>query len=163
MTTFRLRLSDADRERYQCKEWLDVDPSAVTSWEAVLMQRGFTRDGIRVAFDSPAVWMRSLLGEVVTDEQGAPVMDPVTGLDGEPTVVPRRRPDLGAELMLVWLALRHNGTDVPMAEVEYHISGMRWEVAADAVPEDEVVPGESEGKGDAGSPSESESHQTSPA
>jgi hypothetical protein len=153
---FRLRLSDADRERYGCKEWLDVDPFAITNREAAAIQRGFTADGLKVAFDNPALWLKALTGEVVTDENGAPVMDPITGLDGEPTVVPRRRPDFGAELILVWLALRHNGTDVPMSEVDYDMT-MRWEsIPQDGDAEEDAVPGESEGKDDAGSPSDSE-------
>jgi hypothetical protein len=160
---FKLRLADVDRERFGCAEQLDVDVFSVTAWEAALIQRGFTRDGIRVAFDSPTLWLRALTGEVVTGENGEPVMDPVVGLDGEPTVVPRRRPDLGAEMVMVWLALRHAGIDVPMAEVDYRIGGATWETVTEATAPEEEVPGESEGKDDADSPSERPSPQTSPA
>lgn len=145
----RLRLPDADRERYGCPEWLEADIVSVTVWEAALIQRGFTRDGIRVAFDTPGAWRKALMGEVVTDENDAP----------------RRRPDFGAEIMLVWLELRRAGVDVSMAEVEFGYDGLRWDLAPelDPEPDDEPVPGESEGKDDAGEPAEQPQFQTSPA
>jgi hypothetical protein len=152
---FRLRLADQDRERYGCDEWLELDPFAITNREAAAIQRGFTCDGMKVAFDNPATWLRALTGEVVTDDNGAPVMDPITGHDGEPTVVPRRRPDFGAELILVWLALRRSGINVPMSEVDYDMD-MRWESTVPQADEPDEIPGESEGKDDADSPSESE-------
>jgi hypothetical protein len=168
---FKLRLVDADRERYGCKEWLTIDLDDVTAWEYALIQDGYTKDGKRVKFDSPQVWMRALTGQVVTDAQGEPVTDPVLEngepvLDdeGRPKRVPRRSTNIFAEIFLVWLALRHNGTDVPMADAaSYRAAGVQWEVAGNDKPEDEPVPGESEGKDDAGLLSESENAPTSRA
>jgi hypothetical protein len=167
----RLRLSDVDRERYQCKEWLEFDFDEIEAWDVALIQRGFVRDGIRVAFDNPNLWSRALADQVIKDDNGNPVMDPVLDsvgapvLDenGEPLRVPQRKPDMGAVLILVWLALRYNGTDVPMDQVRVRLSGMHWDLVTGDEPEDEPVPGESEGKDDDDSPSSSGTDPTSPS
>lgn len=162
--SIRLRLSDADRERYGCDEWLGVVFGSVNAWEAALIQRGFTKDGIRVGFDSPGRWRQGLTGQVITGDDGEPILRKVETPEGMKEV-PQRRPDFGAELILVWMALRRAGIDVPMAEVDYDTDGLTWQSEDDtpAAAEDEPIPGESEGKDDAGSPSEQPSHQTSPA
>lgn len=158
-----LRLSDADRARYGCGEWLDVEYGSVTAWEAALIQRGFTRDGLHVGFDSPGIWRRALSGQVVTDESGQPLTRKIETDDGVKEVE-QRRPDFGAEVILVWLALRRAGSDVPMAEVDYDTDGLRWQTSSDLPPspDEETVPGESEGKDDADSPSEPPNPPTSP-
>lgn len=144
MATFRFRLSDADRKRLGVgDEWLDLDVFSVSAWEAALMQRGFTREGVTVSFDHPRAWRQALVGK---------------SADGP------RRPDWGAELMAVWLLLRRAGIDVPMAELDYDADGMSWDLVLDLPPaaDEAEVPGESAGKDDAVSPSGPPNPQTSP-
>jgi hypothetical protein len=115
----RIRLGDADRERYNCPEWMDFDPLTVRSNEAFAMQAGLTIEGTTIGFNSPNDWRTSL-----------------------------RDSTAAANIVLVWLALRRAGVGVPLGEVEYDFDGAQYEIAPDPVaPDEESGKGEESGPG----------------
>jgi hypothetical protein len=140
-----LRLSDADRERLGCDDWLPLDPFAVTARQAAVLQRPIWpgTDGEPESFEDPDAWRAGLRGVPQFDEHGAPVMVDDPDADGK---VQHRRAHFGAELAMVWLALRHNGVEVDPAELDYNRDGVRYITEADPDPDPEP---EGPGKGDA--------------
>lgn len=140
-----LRLSDADRERLGCPEWLDIDPYSVTAREAAALQRGFDLAGERVIYAHPGEWRAALLGEVVVDERGAPVMQPVESDDG-PKIVETRRANFGAFMVLVWLALRRVDIAVPFSELDFNVDQLAYRGDPAEEPEPDADPEASPGK-----------------
>ncbi len=113
-----IQLGRADRDRLGCGEWLPVDLHSVTVREAIVLQHGVDLgDAVAVQFDTPAAWRAALAGR--SDETG------------------QRRGDFGAELVLVWLALRRGGVTLPLAGVEYDADSREFRV----VESDEATPG----------------------
>lgn len=114
---FRIRLSEKDRKRFGCPEWLTVDVDSMTAREAAIIQ---TEGGI-----APDEISDELIGQPVFDN-GAPVFqrDIVTGEVIRDDGIPRqkRRYNFNAWLALVWLALRRNGIQVPYAEMDFDLS-----------------------------------------
>jgi hypothetical protein len=148
----KLRLSDKDRERLGCPEWLTVDLHAVTAREAAVLQRCIWPgpDGELESFDEPAEWRRALRGMPMVDATGAPVMHEVTELqdDGSTTMTmeQKRRSHWGANLALVWLALKANGVTTDPATLEYDQDNAQFVREPDPA-EPESAP-DSPGKGD---------------
>lgn len=133
-----LRLSDADRARLGCEEWLDVDAHSVTAREASILQRGFDLDGQKICFEHPGLWRRALAPE------GASA------------------PEFPALMVLVWLALRRAGITVALADLDFDLDQLAYK--GDPVDEpEEVDPEASPGKGDEPptSPDGTESSETS--
>ncbi len=137
----RVNLGDADQKRYGVSGPLDFDWTDVPLQPTVVMQAGYSVMGVEIAFDSPNHWRRALIGEPVFAEDGTPEMVDVTGTDGtplvdpetnEPTRIQRRRPNFGAVLVMVWLALRANGVRVPLSEVDCSLDKMTWDLVPDA-------------------------------
>lgn len=117
----RLRLGDADRERYQCPEWIELDPLAVSMRDAVAMQAGADVDGVTVAFDSPAHWRKALSGS--------------EGHEGS---------QLAATLVMVWMALRRAGVKVSLSELDFDSDSLGWEMVPDPYDEQPDAEGKDE-------------------
>lgn len=123
----QLRLSDVDRKRYGCPEWMDIDLETVSFREVIAMQKGFLVEGELVAFDTAGAWRQAWVGRPVLGDDGQPVkedlLDPQTGepvLDeetGQPQQVVKTVGDWGAALVGVWLALRRAGAKVALDDV----------------------------------------------
>jgi hypothetical protein len=143
MRTVALHLSDADRERLGCGDWMPVDLGAVTARQAATLQRRIWpgEDGEMVGFDEPDVWREGLRGVPVFDGHGAPVMVDDADGDGQ---VQHRRAHIGAEMAWVWLALAQNGIRVDPTELDYNRDAVRYIVQADPDAKPEA---ESEGPG----------------
>lgn len=141
----QLRLSPADRDRYNLtQEWLDLDVLAVTAREAMLMQVGADLgDGMIVQFDSPSQWRIALNGDPVLGSDGQPVTEDVTADDGTVTSTPKRRPNFGAEIATVWLALRRAGVTVGLADVDFDRDAFEWRLISGDEPGGE--PGKDDG------------------
>ena len=124
----QLRLSDADRKRFGCDEWLELDPLGITAREAAALQEPFwpKHDG----FVSPSEWRKALRGTPLFDDHGAPVMVD----DGEGGQVQKRRPDYAAHAALVWLALKRAGAAVELAGLDYDQDSARFAMQPDETP-----------------------------
>lgn len=116
---FHLRLPDADRERLGCPDLLILDPLSVTVREVAALQKGVVIDeDLTIQYDNMSYWSKGL-------EQS------------EPT----------AAWVLVWLALRHSGIMVSLAELEsLPIHQVKLDFVGDEVePEDpDASPGKDE-------------------
>lgn len=121
----QIRLSDADRERYGCEEWLDADAASVSVREAMALQP--------LGFTSPTDWRQALRGDVV-EEDGKPVLRP----DGQPL---RRqgRQYPAALLGLVWLALKRSGVQVGLDDLDFDMDNL--DIEAPPEPEQADEPG----------------------
>ena len=87
---FHVRLPDVDRERLGCSELLVLDPLSVTAREVTALQKGVVIDDeLTIQYDNMGYWSKAL-------EQS------------EPTAI----------WVLVWLALRHSGVTVKLADLE---------------------------------------------
>jgi hypothetical protein len=116
----RIRLSDADREKFGCDEWLDYDLAAVTNREMATLQQAFGYDDTMQLLEAfNAQWARD-------DEDN----------------VTRAAMNYDAWDSLVWIALRQSGAltartrtemATELAGLEYQV--IRLRVAADAEPE----------------------------
>jgi hypothetical protein len=137
----RLRLSDEDRKRFGCEEWLEITlrPSAR---EAAEMQRPFfvDTDGERKGFADPDEWHEALDGTPVFDEYGAPVMVEADEEqpDGSTKKVEKqkRQTHFGALLALAWLALKRAKIDVPdLRDFDFDSGLSRYLILPDEDPE----------------------------
>jgi len=86
----RLRLSDADRAKFGCPEFLPVSLDAITNREAIALQKA--------GYPTPRLFREAL--------RVKPVIDPATG---EPTPDGDYSVDVEAWTCLVWLSLRRCG------------------------------------------------------
>lgn len=125
-----IRLSDEDRERLGCPEWLDIDLNSVTAREAAVMQRGFDLDGEKAAFPTPGAWRVAL---------GTPPWS------------------FAGWVFLVWFALRRAGITVPVAELDFDIDQLTYKGDESTSAEEDTDPEASPGKDDAPPPPPSES------
>lgn len=105
----RVRLTPEDQKRYECPEWMELDPFSLTATEAFVLQAGFTREGVTMGFDSPAAWREALNGQTTA----------------------------AAGIVLVWLALRRAGVSVPLADLEFDYDNAGWEIVPDAAEPDQ--------------------------
>ena len=133
----RIRLCDADRERFGCGEWLDFDLDAVTNGEAVTLQAAFGFSYLQDLADA-------------FNAQFQP--EPGGG---------RRRRDYDAWDSVVWIALRQAGAlsartraqlAAELAELAYRAIGIAITAdpaAAEPDPDATPAPGASGGKDDA--------------
>lgn len=106
------RLSDTDRERYGCEEWLRFAYGRFTNREARLIERP-EPDGPGIA---PRDWIEALRGEIV-EKDGVPILDD----DGKPL----RAPTDDTVDVIVWLALRRAGHEVAWPDLEYDRLSLR--------------------------------------
>lgn len=147
----RLRLGDADRERYGCPEWMELDPNTVSMGETIAMQKGIKVEDDIVAFDEPTDWLAAIGGRVVRDADGEPVMEnvldddgrPILGDDGKPERTEKRVADWGAWLFAAWMALRRAGHKVPLRDVDPALPQIRIDFVYDEEPTDAEGKGES--------------------
>lgn len=111
------RLSDRDRERLGCPEFLPIDLSSVTNREAIVLARS--------GFATPRILASALL----------PKSD-----DGEMLI------NWAAWTGLVWLALRRAGVETDPQTLEFDIEDFEYKKDPEPEPavEPEVVPGKSE-------------------
>jgi hypothetical protein len=109
----RINLGDADRERLDAPDDLEVDVRAVTMRETITMQKGVEIGNGVSSYDSVSDWLAGL-------QKGAA---------DEPF----------AYLVLVWLALRRAGRDIPLAELDASLLGTRLEFIVE--PTDPGEPG----------------------
>lgn len=114
----KVRLADSDREQFGCPEWMELDPYSVRATEAFVLQAGFTREGVTVGFDSPAEWRAAL-----------------------------RSDKASAVIVLVWLALRRSGTQIPLSDLEFDFDAALYQVIPDADEADDEA-----GKGEESDP-----------
>jgi len=127
----KIRLGDKDRERFDCAEWLPVDPLSVSIREAILLQKGVEVDGGVIAFDSPAAWRLALNGHPLIGEDGEPVTVEAV-VDGETTKRIVKVANYDAEMVLVWLALKRAGTKVALGDVDYDSDDLDWSVQVES-------------------------------
>lgn len=99
----KLRLSDAERERYGCDEWLDLDLKAVT-----LAQAEDLYDATGMTVDD------ALKG--VSEGKPARGGKPALGADGKPAVEVDHR----AWCALFWIAARAVGVEVEWVDFRRH-------------------------------------------
>jgi hypothetical protein len=104
----KLRLAEADRERYGAPEELSVDPNTISFQETVVIQKGVEIEGAVCSFDSASQW-----GNAVSTN------DPF------------------AMIVLIWIALRRAGIKVPLSEVDASLVGLDLEVIRDPADETE--------------------------
>lgn len=134
----RVRLSDADRQRFECDEWLEFDWT-LTFAEAIPLQDGVSVGGAMVGFDTPSDWRMALVGRPVIGPDGEPAMrdviddegNPVLDDAGQPVRVIKRKTDFGAALVAAWVALRRAGKDVSLVDVSTCDLGMRLDFVPD--------------------------------
>jgi hypothetical protein len=86
----QIRLCDADRERYGCDEWLELDVYDVTVADLGELSQRF-------GFD-PMDWPEPFFGSITLDQAGDP--------DAQP------KPPWWAAHAAVWMTLRQAGCDV---------------------------------------------------
>lgn len=113
----RIRLSDADRERLGCVEWLDYDPNALMLSEAEILDDAGIDPDIR--------W-----GDPVLDEQGKPELTEKGA--------PKRRIRPGGQRVIVWMALRRSGVDVPIKDLDFDAERVLWQVVEPGKAESET-------------------------
>lgn len=122
----RIRLSDADRERLGCPEWIEYQPDRLMIDEAIEIQ-----DAIGYGPD-----------ELLDAMQGVPLVrngQPVLDSDGEQRV----RRDLRAWQAVVWAALRRAGVDTPLQGLTFDLLKLRTaldEEPGKAGPDDQSTP-----------------------
>jgi hypothetical protein len=124
----RIRLSDADRERFGCEEWLPVDLPSMTNREAAAIQQAYGfNDNAEIADAFNAQYQR--------DEDGNFV---------------QFKPDYRALDAVVWLALRQVGalTGRARSELAAELDGLEYEVIRVRIGGD----GEPEGKDESSTP-----------
>lgn len=98
----KLRLGEADRERYGAPEEMTVDPSSISFQEIVTIQKGVDIGGVVCSFDSASQW-----GDAVSAN------DPF------------------AMLVLIWMALKRSGIKVPLVDVDASLVELDLEVVRD--------------------------------
>lgn len=140
----KVRLSEVDRTRLGCPEWLSVDPHKVSIREVIVLQKGVDLgDGEPLFYDSAQAWRVALSGRdmrgpdgkpVMVDvlEDGEPVIDPATG---KATQKPATVADWQAEMVLVWLGLRRAQVFVPLAGLDYDSDALEWKAEDDEATE----------------------------
>jgi len=132
-----LRLSDADRERLGCVEWLDIDLYSVTVEEATILQDGFTIGEKKVSYDHPGQWRAAL------------------------TPGPDSPPRFPALKVLVWMALNRAGVSTSLNELTFNVDLLAYKGdPADSEPD--VDPEASPGK-DAEQPASLDNSEPLPA
>lgn len=104
----RVRLTPEDQKRYECPEWMELDPFSLTATEAFVLQAGFTREGVTMGFDSPAAWREAL-----------------------------NKGTAAAGIVLVWLALRRSDVSVSLADLEFDYDNAGWKIVPDAAEPDQ--------------------------
>lgn len=110
----RLRLSDADRAKFGCPEFLPVSLDAITNREAIALQKA--------GYPTPRLFREAL--------RVKPVIDPATG---EPTPDGDYSVDVEAWTCLVWLSLRRCGVETDLATLEWNVDGV------DYLPDEETA------------------------
>jgi hypothetical protein len=128
----QLRMSDEDREKFGCPEWLDVDLGRVTNRQAAVLQKAYgfrSLDELGTRFD--AQFARAEDGTI--DRAGL-------------------RYDYDTWDALVWLGLKRAGVDADLATLEYQVVGLRLR----ATP-DEIEAAEAAAEGKSLTPTESQS------
>jgi hypothetical protein len=127
----RIRLSEADRKRLGCPEWLDVQLTSITAREAATIQRlgGYDPDELAEALKGTPV-MRDGQPVYETDADGNTVME-----DGKPK--PKLRYDFDAWVAVIWLALKRAGVTVPYNELDFDL-----EIDVEAADPEGEVPAE---------------------
>lgn len=110
----KLRLAEADRNRYGCPEELSVEPYSMSFQETVVVQKGVSIEGVVCSFDSANAW-RNALSEN----------------------------DAFAMIVLLWLGLRRAGVRVPLSDVDGDPARLSLEVVRDADDESEPGKGPS--------------------
>lgn len=102
----RIHLGDADRQRLGVTDDLEVDPRTITMRETIILQKGVEIGNGASAYDSVSHWLGAL-------KEGA-WQEPF------------------AYLVLLWLALRRSGIDLPLAEVDASLANMQLEFLSEA-------------------------------
>lgn len=102
----RIRLSDDDRERLGCPEWITYDANRLTTLEGKQLQKA--------GFDPP----RKAIAEA-----WAAQFEPI---DAE--TYRQARIDYDVYTAVVWMALRRIGIQTTYAELEFDTVGMQWEL-----------------------------------
>jgi hypothetical protein len=126
-----VQLGKADRARLGVGEWLAMDLLSVTVREAMILQQGADLgDGLTVQYESPADWRADLVRRV--GDRPSPVWT--------------------AELVLVWLALRRAGVQLPLAGLVYDVEACGYR-RTDEPPAAEPSGDVESGKGGDGDPS----------
>ena len=121
----KLRLTDTDRERLGCPEFLPLDLASITNREAIELRR--------LGWNTPRLFQRALdPGKEETDEGVEYVLN------------------YEAWTALVWLALRRAGVETDPHTLEFDVFG--FEYLADVVVDPELEEAE-EGKAPAASTS----------
>lgn len=134
----KLKLADADRERFGCEEWIALDLFAVTAREAIEIQAATWPGpgGEEYYFDSPQAWREALAGRPVFDATGAPVMvQDWSEQDGAFVPRQKKRTDVGAAVVLVWLALKRVGVTTALADLDFNADALDWQVDQPTAPE----------------------------
>lgn len=128
-----VKLSDADRQRFDCKEWLPVElaDASITDVEEL---------SDRFGFDPIDDWPEAMRGTISLEDAG----------QGEDK---RKRPKWYMRA-LVWMALHQNGHDVSWDD-----AGLVQFLRLDFKSDDPVEPGKGEADG---SPSETSDASTTP-
>lgn len=112
----RIRLSDEDRKRFDCPEWLEIKPTLVTSKEAWAIQQV-------LGFDDSQQVIEAWDGQFHKDAEGN-----VTG----------HKWDYDVWDAVVWLGLRHAGClpaksrdemRAELAGIEYRVEWVRLEAS----------------------------------
>ena len=98
----KLRLTDADRERLGCPEFLPFEPGSLTNREAIELRK--------LGYKTPVKFWDALRAERETD--GDQVVDVVL--------------DYVAWTALVWLALRRVGIQSDPATLEFDVDGLQY-------------------------------------
>ncbi len=125
MSQGKLRLSDPDRERLGCPEFLPLDLSSITNREAIELRK--------LGWNTPRLFTRAL---IVEEDKSSGEVDYVL--------------NYGAWTALVWLALRRAGVDTDPLTLEFDLSDFEWLPDVEVEPEPEPV---EEGKAPAASTS----------
>lgn len=111
----RFRLSDADRVRLGCPEWITYDASRMTNREAIVLQKA--------GYDPPA----KAIGEAWM-AQFTEVGDDVYEL---------KSIDYAVWTAMVWMALRRDGVKVDLDDLEFDVNDARSELGQEEPEVDE--------------------------
>lgn len=114
----RIRLSDEDRARLGCPEWLMYDPMKLRAREAAMLAKTTGYDPIRLG--------EGIQGKPLLDGAGKPVLDEA----GEQV----RTRDWDAWLALVWLCCVKAGCAVPFNDFDFELGSVSLETDAEDTP-----------------------------
>lgn len=128
----KLRITGEDADRLGCPREVEYEPDRLMGREAIAIQRqtGYSLQKLGTLLEGTVLLGPDGKPLYETDDQSEPIVDE----HGRKTAV--REVDTEALLVVVWIACRRAGCQVPYDDFDVNIAGVEW-----------IDSGEPEGKG----------------